>query len=169
MKYLLNIFLLSLLLNFLNCSFQSAIFNQIKKGKKGENIIISPLSIFQILSLTTNGAKGNTQSEMLEVLQNKDVEELNKVNYEILSILNEFTTVEIANAVMTKFDLLEDFKKTAEDYLAPIEPLKSIDQVNNWCKNKTHGKIEKILDELSKDTAMILINAVYFKGECFKI
>ena len=68
MKFLLNILLLSLLLNFLNCSFQSSIFNHIKKGKKGENIIISPLSIFQILCLATNGAKGEAQSEMLEIL-----------------------------------------------------------------------------------------------------
>ena len=165
MKYFFNILLLSILLNFLNCSFQSAIFNRIRKEKKGENVIISPLSIFQILSLTTNGAKGKTQSEMLEVLKNKDIEELNNVNYEILSLFKKFTTIEIANAVMTIFDPLEDFKKIAEDYLAPIEPLISVDQVNNWCKNKTHGKINKILDELSDDTAMILINAVYFKGE----
>ena len=165
MKSIFIILLLSISMNFLNCSFQSAIFNRIKKEKKGENIIISPLSIFQILSLTTNGAKGKTQSEMLEVLQNKDIEELNNINYEILSIFNKFTTVEIANAVMTIFDPLEDFKKTAENYLAPIEPLISVDQVNKWCKNKTHGKINKILDELSEDTAMILINAVYFKGE----
>ena len=165
MKSIFTILLLSISMNFLNCSFQSAIFNRIKKEKKGENIIISPLSIFQILSLTTNGAKGKTQLEMLEVLQNKDIEDLNNLNYEILSIFNKFTTVEIANAVMTKFDPLEDFKKTAENYLAPIEPLISVDQINNWCKNKTHGKIDKILDELSDDTAMILINAVYFKGE----
>ena len=65
---------------------------------------------------------------------------------------------------MTKFDPLEDFAKIAENYLAPIEPLISVDQVNNWCSNKTHGKIDKILDELSDAAAMILINAVYFKG-----
>ena len=165
MKYFLNILLVSLLLNSLNCSFQSTIFNRINKDKKGENGIISPLSIFQILSLTTNGAKGNTQLQMLDALQSKDIEELNDVNYEILSIFSKFKTVEIANAVMTVFEPLEDFTKIAENYLAPIEPLISVDQVNNWCSNKTHGKIDKILDELSDAAAMILINAVYFKGE----
>ena len=164
MKYFLNILLVSLLLNSLNCSFQSTIFNRINKDKKGENVIISPLSIFQILSLTTNGAKGNTQLQMLDVLQSKDIEELNDVNYEILSIFSKFKAVEIANAVMTVFKPLEDFTKIAENYLAPIEPLISVDQVNNWCSNKTHGKIDKILDELSDAAAMILINAVYFKG-----
>ena len=135
------------------------------KEKKGENLIISPLSIFQILSLTSNGAKEQTLLEMLEVLQNKDLEELNEINYKILSTINNFKTVDIANAVMTKFIPLQDFSNIAQKYLAPIEPLVSVEQVNDWCSNKTHGKIKKILDELTDDTAMILLNAVYFKGE----
>ena len=165
MRYLLNILLIFLLLNSLNCSFQSTIFNRMNKEKKGENLIISPLSIFQILSLTSNGAKEQTLLEMLEVLQNKDLKELNEINYKILSTINNFTTVDIANAVMTKFNPLQDFSNIAQKYLAPIEPLVSVEQVNDWCSNKTHGKIKKILDELTDDTAMILLNAVYFKGE----
>ena len=66
---------------------------------------------------------------------------------------------------MTKFTPLENFTKILEEYLAPIEPLVSVEQVNNWCSNKTHGKIEKILDELTPDTVMVILNAVYFKGE----
>ena len=165
MKYILNLFLISLLMNFLNCSFQSKIFNRMNKEKKGENLIISPLSIFQVLSLTANGAKGKTQSEMLETLQAETIEDLNKINYEILSSFKGFTTIDIANAVMTRFTPLNSFTSIAEKYSAPIEPLVNVQQVNDWCSNKTHGKIKKILDELSEDTAMILLNAVYFKGE----
>ena len=152
-------------MNFLNCSFKSKIFNTLNKEKKGENLIISPLSIFQVLSLTANGAKGKTQSEMLDTLQAETIEDLNKINYEILSSFKGFTTIDIANAVMTKFTPLNSFTSIAEKYSAPIEPLVNVEQVNNWCSNKTHGKIKKILDELSEDTAMILLNAVYFKGE----
>jgi len=165
MKYILNLILISLLMNFLNCSFQSKIFNRMNKEKKGENLIISPLSIFQVLSLTANGAKGKTQSEMLETLQAETIEDLNKINYEILSSFKGFTTIDIANAVMTRFTPLNSFTSIAEKYSAPIEPLVNVQQVNDWCSNKTHGKIKKILDELSEDTAMILLNAVYFKGE----
>ena len=152
-------------MNFLNCSFQSKIFNRMNKEKKGENLIISPLSIFQVLSLTANGVKGKTQSEMLDTLQAESIEDLNKINYEILSSFKSLTTIDIANAVMTKFTPLNSFTSIAEKYLAPIEPLVNVEQVNDWCSNKTHGKIKKILDELSEDTAMILLNAVYFKGE----
>jgi len=66
---------------------------------------------------------------------------------------------------MTRFNPLKEFNLIADKYLAPIEPLISVEQVNNWCKNKTHGKIDKILDELEPNTLMIILNAVYFKGE----
>ena len=153
------------LINSLNCSFQVDILNRMNKEKKGENLIISPLSIFQVLSLTSNGAKGETQTEMLEVLGGDNIDELNEINYNILSTTNKFSTIDIANAVMTKFTPLDNFCIIADKYLAPIEPLISVDQVNNWCSNKTHGKINKILESLSSDTSMILLNAIYFKNE----
>ena len=66
---------------------------------------------------------------------------------------------------MTKFTPLEDFSNIDLKYLAPVETLVSVQQVNNWCSNKTHGKIDKILDQLDSKTLMIILNAVYFKGE----
>ena len=51
MRYLLILVLSSLLMNSFDCSFQSTIFNGMNKKKRGENLIISPLSIFQALSL----------------------------------------------------------------------------------------------------------------------
>ena len=167
MRYLPTLLLSSLLIHSLNCSFQSKLFNKMNKEKKGENLIISPLSIFQALSLAANGARGKTQSEMLDLLQSDTIEELNEINYKIISLFKEFTTIEIANAIMTKFTPLEDFSNIAQEYLAPVEPLESVEQVNNWCSNKTHGKIDKILEELSPNTLMIILNAVYFKGEWF--
>ena len=163
---LINILLvISLLFNSLNCSFQVSLFNELNKSKRGQNLIISPLSIFQILSLTTNGAKGQTQKEMVQALQGADLDKLNYVNYEILEIFQTFKTVEIANAVMSKFTPLKEFTEIAEKYCAPIEQLISVQQVNNWCSEKTHGKITKILDQLDASVQMILLNAVYFKGE----
>ena len=160
-------FLLIIFVSFiiaLNCSFQLSLFNEINKRKKGQNLIISPLSIFQILSLTANGAKDKTQLEMVKTLQNEDIEDLNSINYEILEIFKNFTTLEIANAVMSKFLPTREFLDISEKYCAPYQELISAQQVNNWCDEKTHGKISKIIDELDSAIQMILINAVYFKG-----
>ena len=165
MRYLLTLIVTSLLINSLNCSFQATLFNKMNKEKKGGNLIISPLSIFQALSLAANGAKEKTQSEILDVLQSETIDELNELNYKILSEFKKFTAIDIANAVMTTFSPLKDFSNIALKYLAPIEPLESVEQVNNWCSNKTHGKIDKILDSLNPNTVMLILNAVYFKGE----
>ena len=165
MKILISFLLASLLINSLNCSFQSKLFNRMNKGKIGENLIISPLSIFQALSLAANGAKNETLSEMLELLESKSLDDLNKINYDIISKFKKFDTIDIANAVMPRFTPLQKFVDVANNYLALVEPLESVEQVNNWCSNKTHGKIDKILNELSPETVMIILNAVYFKGE----
>ena len=135
------------------------------KAKIGENLIISPLSIFQALSLAANGAKGDTQLEMLELLESDNIEELNKINFNILSIIQKCSTIIIANAVVTKFTPLENFTLISEKYLAPIEPLTSAEQINNWCSRKTHGKIKKIIDKLDPNILMIILNAVHFRGE----
>ena len=165
MKNLVILTITLFLFSSLNCSFQSTLFNRMNKEKIGENLIISPLSIFQALSLVANGAKGETLSEMLDLLQTDSLDNLNKINYQIISIFKQFSTIDIANAVMSKFTPLKNFTIIAEKYLAPIEPLISVEQVNNWCKNKTHGKIDKILDELDPNALIVILNAVYFKGE----
>ena len=165
MQYFLKIILLSSLLSYFNCTFQENIFTQINNDKSGNNVIISPLSIYQVLSLLSNGAKESTLSEMLSVLGSTSLDELNDINYKILSKISSFSTIDIANAVMTRFKPLENFCSVADKYLAPMESLESVEQINEWCKEKTHGKIEKIIEQLSPETIMILLNAVYFKGE----
>lgn len=119
---------------------------------------------FQILSLCANGADGQTLQEILDLLQSDSIEKLNEINYKILSVIKDFSTIDLANAIMTKFTPLENFTKISEKYLAPIEPLIDVDQVNNWCKNKTHGKIDKILEELDPSAELIILSAIYFKG-----
>jgi len=103
MKPLLFISCLLLCLSIIESSFQVSFFKEMNKKYINQNLIVSPLSAYQVLGLTANGAKGRTLKEMISVLGNKDLEELNKINAEILKLTKKFTTVEIANAVMTKF------------------------------------------------------------------
>jgi len=157
-----------ILFNALNCSFQMNIFNEINKKKKGQNLIISPLSIFQILSLAANGARNETKIEMIQTLQHYNIDDLNSINFEILKVIKTFKSVEIANSVMLNFSPVQNFLELAEKYSAPYEKLISANQINNWCKEKTHGKIRKIIDKLNPNVQMLLLNAVYFKGEWVK-
>ena len=164
MKSLLNITILFLCLFLTSCTFQTSFFKEINKQYVNENLVVSPLSAYQILGLTANGANGKTLDQMLLALGNKDLEELNNINIDILKAAKEFTTIEIANAIMTAFTPKENFLNVASKYESTVEDLKSAAQVNNWCNIKTHGKISKIIDELDPNTVMILLNAIYFKG-----
>ena len=76
-----------------------------------------------------------------------------------------FTTVEIANAVMTRYPPKKTFIAASSRFGATAEILRSVAQVNEWCNEKTHGKIQKILEQLTPTTLMVLLNAVYFKGK----
>ena len=166
MKYFIFLITNVLLLNVLvNGAFQTSVFRETNNDFLGKNVCISPLSIFQVLGLTTNGAKGVTQDEMVFALETTSLENLNDINLNILQSIKKFETVEIANGVMTTFEPTKMFLKVCIKYEASILPLKSVEQVNEWCSEKTHGKITKILDELNRDTVMILINAVYFKAD----
>ena len=164
MKSLLNILFLLLIICTASCSFQTSLFKEMNKKYINKNLIISPLSAYQILGLTANGAKGQTLKEMLLALGNRDLKELNLINMNILNTAKNFTTVEIANAIMSKFNPEKEFLSIAPKYGAAIEPLTSVNQVNKWCSKKTHGKINKILDKLDKGTLILLLNAIYFKG-----
>lgn len=44
------------------------------------------------------------------------------------------------------------------------QPDKARSDVNGWVAEKTHHKIEKLLDQVDPFTQMILMNAIYFKG-----
>ena len=162
------LFILStILVNVLivNSTFQSSIFSEVNPDFKGKNVILSPLSIFQVLGLTTNGAVGTTQKEMISTLESSTLDNLNNINLKIIEKIKKFVTVELANGVMSRFDPIKTFSKVCDKYEAPIEKLVSKKQVNDWCSKNTHGKITEIIDELSPATLMLLLNAVYFRGE----
>ena len=161
---LMNVFLFLVSLNFSFNSFQSSFFKEMNKKFIKKNLIISPLSAYQILSLTSNGAMGNTLQEMLLTLSSNNIKDLNKNNLNILNTVKKFSTLEVANAIMTVFNPKKEFKNIANTYDATIETLQNVNQVNNWCKRKTHGKISKILNNIPPKTVMILLNAIYFKG-----
>ena len=144
--------------------FQLKIFQEINKGNIGKNITLCPISIYHILSLTTNGAAKKTLEEMLKTLCNNDLNKMNQNNKLIASILEKFQSIELANAVFTKFNPEQSFIQIIKQYRAKIDVLKDAAQVNKWCSEATHKKIQRIIDKITDNDLMVLINAIYFKG-----
>ena len=177
-KFLISFFLLIIKISLSTCSSQLNLFQVLNKNNINNNILLSPISIYNILSLLSNGAKQTTSQELITTLQApkktkqnniyKLLSQLNIDNKKILNIFNNFTSLEIANGIFSKINLLSSFKEYAEKYQATIEKLNSVEQINNWANEKTHGKIKTIINGLEPSTVLILLNAIYFKNKWLK-
>ncbi|MFI3326307.1 MAG: serpin family protein [Clostridia bacterium] len=149
-------------------------FEILEKSFDEENILISPLSIITALAMTANGADGNTISQMENVF-GTDIESLNEFLYSYMSYLpsEEKYTVNTANSIWIKNDIIDmntDFLQIGKNYYdASIYEddfdNSTLKNINNWVKNETDGQIDKVIEEISPDTFMYLINAVSFDAE----
>ena len=149
-------------------TFQTQMFKKIHNMTKIEskkNILISPLSVYQIISLLSNGANGKTQEEILKTLlideniSDKTLDELNSNNE---NIIKNSGKIKIANAILSKIELLNSYINIGKKYDSYIAKLEGVEQVNDWCREHTNGKITKLIDSLSPDIQIVLLNAIYF-------
>jgi serpin B len=126
------------------------------------------------LSLTANGARGQTQADMVKTLdpKNPSIEAINKLNNDIIHLVHkeEGTEFSLANAIFTRVTPLQDYQNLAiSTYHAQVDNLQGKDQINAYVSNKTHGKIEKVYDEeISADTKMLIINTIFFSKQWSK-
>ncbi len=149
----------------------------ISDAKPDENLCVSPFSISLALAMTYNGTGGDTRIAMEETLKLAGFtrDEINELYRDLtLALLSDDPKVqlEIANSIWYRndFTILEDFILRNETYYdALVQSLDfsdpgSKDVINDWVSDQTHEKIEEIVDKISPQSFMFLINAIYFKG-----
>ncbi|GBM18213.1 Serpin B8 [Araneus ventricosus] len=161
-------------------------FNLHRKLVSGssENVFFSPLSISSAFAMLFYGAKGDTAQELRQTLGYEKADILNDLVHDTFSrFLSEVLksgdssdgyVLNAANAVLVDkhLELLEEYRSDVQDlYKAAVrdvdfltEAPKVVKEINAWVSEKTNGKIEKLFDELSPSTVLVLLNAVYFKG-----
>lgn len=141
---------------------------------EGENLLISPLSVMCALSMTVNGANGETKAQMEEVLGITS-EELNGYIYTYISSLESSGNAKfnIANSIWFKNNGINpkrDFLQINADYYnasiykAPFDKT-TLNDINNWVKKNTEGMIPSILNNIPDTAVMYLINALAFEAE----
>ena len=155
-------------------------FLKILAGKedKDVNIFASPFSLQTVLAMTAEGAARDTKEEMLTALRlsdfsEADIAEFYKVIIPALQGVDKKTVMEIANSLWSKefIEIKEDFSaRLQKNYYAECrtlltDPFEAAREVNAWCSQKTHGMINRVVDQVSEDQMVALINALYFKGE----
>jgi serpin B len=161
-----------------NNKFAFDIFRKISNEENEDNFMISPVSLSLALGMTYNGAEDETKTAFENTLNYTafDSDEINALNKEIISNLANSSSgslFEIANSIWIKnsFPVKEDFINTNKNYYnAEVEKLdfsdaNSVNIINNWVSDKTHQKIPEIIDGISNESVMFLINALYFKSD----
>ena len=158
-------------------------FNLFRKARGEESSIMSPLSITYALGMMNNGAAGQTQQEINEVLGFGDAgaDAINAFYRKLLTeapTLDETTAAEIANTVFVNsgldFYLQQGFIDKANAYydaepqaLNFYETTNAINVINGWANDHTHGMIPILFNNensFNPDAASYLLNALYFKG-----
>ena len=163
-QIILVFFLIGISLSILPLySFQLSFLKAVNEQYHKSNVVLSPLSAYQALSFVSNGARGETQQNLVKVLGKNNQIEINRHNQKILESVMSETNLKIANAIFTTFTPNESFLQIAKKFKAYSDKLISTQQVNDWCAANTENKITQIVDSVERIT-MVVLNAIYFKS-----
>lgn len=151
------------------------------------NLILSPYSISLALAMTYAGARGETESQMMQALhflpQDREHPALNALDLELAqngksqSEEEQPLQLNIANAVWAEqtykfqqayLDLIaRDYGAGIRlaDFVHQYEPARQ--EINQWVSQQTKDKINDLLQPgtVNADTRMVLVNAIYFKAD----
>jgi serine protease inhibitor len=158
--------------------FAFKLYNQVLKHGATKNVFVSPSSVILALAMTYNGAEGETRQAIAQALEIEGLSlpEVNRAFSDLKSMLGTADPklqLKIANSLWARngVSLKPDFIQRSKEYYAA--EVTSLDfnnptapgTINSWVSNNTDGRIEKIVDRISSDTILFLINAIYFKGQ----
>jgi len=168
-----------------NADFAFALYKNLRaKAAAGENIFYSPLGIATALAMLATGARDETHSQMFSTLgynpghlRPMSQAQVNEAYEHLLHMLghqSQTQQLDIGNAVALRQGL-----KTPEKFLADIKHFYAgeamtvdfaneagaLAQINGFIAKKTQDKITDLLTSLDADTAMVLINYVFFRGK----
>ena len=157
-------------------------FRFFQKARGDESSIMSPLSITYALGMLNNGAAGQTQQEINEVLGFGDAgaDGINNFCRKLLTEapkLDKETIAEIANTIYVNsgkgYELQQGFIDKANEYYDAQPESRNFydgetwEVINQWANDHTHGMIPKVFEEESafnQEAISYLLNAIYFKG-----
>ena len=156
--------------------FAFKLFQQLTHADADSNIFFSPSSVMSCLALIHELASAETRESMAEALEFAGLDHT-AVELEISSLKSAFipraeAEISFANALFlgklaqidpplqTQLRALYDAELNVLDFSAPD----AVATINAWVNATTRGKIREIVSELSHLTALIAVNAVYFKS-----
>ncbi len=176
----------------MNNNFALDLYTHVAKDRPGQNLFFSPYSIVSALTMTAEGARGETALQMGTVLRFPEQVRRSDdtgVPWDTASIHTEMATlkrlllgenrpyeINVANSLWLEQTypfrpqllaiLNETYGAAARqvDFIFNSGPTRL--QINNWVEEQTKNKIKDLLapGTIDADTRLVLANAIYFKG-----
>ena len=151
---------------------------QKSRDKEKKATLVSPLSVALALSMTANGAEGDTLAQFQEVLGDGASIEAINVACRALTVvyrnLGGSTKCAIANSLWVdpEGQIKDEFIGQcrgiydAQVFSAQLSEPGIVKDLNSWVSQHTNKMIPQIINEpFSEDTACLLVNALYLKNK----
>lgn len=164
-----------------NANFAFRLYHLTVLENPGQNVFFSPLSISIALAMLSLGAGGDTQTQILEglgfnltKLSRPQIHEGFRIVQDMISRPATDLHTNVGNALILSQDLqlLPEFANaTKASYNSEVlrtnfrDTEATIQLINNYVKEKTHGKIKNLVRTMSPDVRMVLVNYIFFRGE----
>lgn len=158
-----------------NGQFAQELYNVL--AKKGGNVFFSPISVHAVLAMIYQGAKGKTYNVIANTLHIPSSSVAAEGYGDVLEHLNNIPNVELSMAnkiyIMKGYSLKPKFREIIRTkFLSGVEPVnftrpvKAADKINDWVERQTKNKIKNLIQpsSLNSLTKLVLVNAIYFKG-----
>ncbi len=145
----------------------------------GKNIFLSPASIHTAFSVLYEGARGNTAGQLLDVFgfePDRGARHAAAAAAASIGRGDGHSELSLANALWVAewFAPYDSYLEAArgDAYGATVDTVDFTDgagavpRINAWASDNTGGRIEEVIaqDDVSDLTAMVITNAIYFKG-----
>lgn len=156
-----------------------SILNHLQVENSGDNIVISPLAIWQSLSLLANGCRGKTRSELLSWLSDKPGRSKRLNNESYLAGFNDVQepgehdfenslNLAACGGIQFKAHFVQKAKQYFKAELAQLDPEDPavIVLLNSLVCRSTKGKVASIIDRLDccGKAELLVLSGVHFKG-----
>lgn len=167
-----------------NADFAFSFYKLVASEAADKNIFFSPVSMSSSFAILALGAKAVTLTQILEGLgfnlQKIQEQKIHEGFCQLLHMLNRSDSefqLSLGNALFIEETLkplqkfLDDVKSFYESEVFSTDFNNSVgaeNQINSYIKEKTNGKIVKLVENLDPLTAMVLVNYVFFKGKIYR-
>jgi serpin B len=162
-----------------NNAFAIDLLAELSKSNTG-NVFFSPYSAATALEMALQGAKGVTAGEMIEALHLPSADIAQAGIQALIQLIeanpsDSGTQISTANRLWLNqnIPLLESFLENSRSTFGAAaqtvdfsNPQAAANTINQWVSDQTNGKITNLIppDDLSAYTALVITNAIYFKG-----